>query len=305
MKKLAIFVLFAITGSLFLASCSGGDDPAAPKPKPTVTWKTTTDYKFQDGNETAGNDISFGILATSSSDEKITKVTIYLSVNNGPNAILFDSTMKVANFSYDWVNLTLGNLSGSKNKFTATVTQSNGESSSVTFTITATAPPRNTQLTQNIVLGAQASNLGSFFNPKVGATGVMTIAVAADNQSDVHLVYYVGTNNKATFSAPSDGDMTAIFSSMSSWKTRNASLFRRTTLSAGDFDALDPNDATKIDTECTNGAFSTKVTQLKVDDVIAYRTFDGSHYALLKVVSIKNASSTNSEITFDMANPAF
>jgi hypothetical protein len=275
------------------------------KPKPTVTWKTTADYKFKDGNETAGNNIYFGIIATSSSNEKITKVTILLSVNNGPSAILFDSTMKVTSFNKNWVELTFGNLTDSKNKYTAVVTQSNGESASISFTLTAIAPVRNTQITKNIVVGAQANTLGSFFNPKMGATGVMTIAVATDNQPSVHIIYYVGTNNKATFSAPSDMDITQIFSSMSGWRTRNPSLFKKTTLTTAQFDALDPNDASQIDTECTNGTFATKATQLKVNDVIAYRTFDGSHYALLKVVAIKNGTSSNSEITFDMANPEF
>jgi hypothetical protein len=275
------------------------------KPKPILSWKTNAPLKYQDGTENAGNTISFGILATASPNLNITKVTIYLSVNNAPNTILFDSLMKVGSFNNNWVDLTLGNLTGSKNKFTAIVTQSNGQSDSISFTLTAAALPRHTQLTQSIILGSQTSNTGAFFNPKMGANGVMTMLPAISNQSSIHIICGIGLYDKATFSAPSDIDITQIYNSIKNWKTRNASLFRRTTLTVADFDALDPNDASKIDTECTNGTFETKVTQLKVDDVIAYRTFDGSHYALLKVVAIKKGTSSSSEITFDMANPVF
>lgn len=305
MKKLALFVMFAITGSLFLASCSGGDDDTAEKPKPTVTWKTTAGFKFADGTETAGNNISFGILATPSSGEKITRVVINLSVNGGANAILFDSTLKENSFNQDWIDVKLGELAGAKSKFTVTVTQSNDQTASSTFTITASSPARNTQVTANIVLGAQATNTGSFFNPKQGSSGVMTIAAAAADQANTHVVYYMGATNKATFSAPNDAQITGVFSSMSNWKTRNATVFKKTTMTAAQFDAIDPNDASKIDTECSNGVFTSKAAQMAIGDVIAYRTQDGTHYALFKISAISNMGSTNSEITFDMANPAF
>ena len=179
MKKFAFLFLFALAGSLFLASCSGGDDDTVAKPKPSVSWKTTTGFKFANGTETAGNNISFGVIATPSSGEKITRVVINLAVNGGANAILFDSTMKATSYSRDWIDIKLAELAGAKSQFTVTVTQSNNETSSASFIITSSAPARNTQLTANIVLGAQASNVGSFFNPKIGATGVMTIAAAA------------------------------------------------------------------------------------------------------------------------------
>ncbi len=305
MKKFAFLFLFALAGSLFLASCSGGDDDTVAKPKPSVSWKTTTGFKFANGTETAGNNISFGVIATPSSGEKITRVVINLAVNGGANAILFDSTMKATSYSRDWIDIKLAELAGAKSQFTVTVTQSNNETSSASFIITSSAPARNTQLTANIVLGAQASNVGSFFNPKIGATGVMTIAAAAGDQANTHIVYYMGSNNKATFSAPNDADMTQIFSSMSNWTVRNATVFRKTTMTSAEFDALDPADASKIDAECTNGVFVSKVTQLAVGNVIAYRTQDGTHYALFRVNAITNSGSSNSEITFDMANPAF
>jgi hypothetical protein len=305
MKKLAFFVLFALTGSLFLASCSKTDDPTVAKPKPTVTWLTTTDYKYADGSELAGNDVMFGILTSPSSGEKLTNVKITYSVDGGSAGILFDSTMKLATYTGDWT-YKLGQLKGSKTKFTAVVTQSNGESASVSFTITATAPPRGVQANNGITMGGQTNNsFGSFLDPALGATGLMKYNEANDAPANVHLIYYYGANNKATFSAPSDIDIKEIFQTVSTWNPRNATLFKKTGMSASDFDNIDPSDATVIDQQCamSTGGFGSKVTQLKVDDVIAYRKQDGSHYALLKVTAITVGSAGS--ITFDMVNPAF
>lgn len=304
MKKFAFLVLFALAGSLFLASCSGGDDDTTVKPKPTVTWKTTAGFKFADGSEQAGNNISFGVLATPSSGEKITRVKISLSVNGGVDAVLFDSTMKENSYNRDWLDIALGQLTGSKNRFTATVTQSNGESASVAFIITATAPKRNVQTTNAIMLGAQNTNVaGSFFNPAQGATGVMLFADANSDQSNVHIVYYSGANNKESFASPSDATVVQVFAQVANWTKRNVTNLRKTTMTAADFDNIDPADATEIDNQCTSGVFTTLVNQLKVGDVIAYRTQTGNHYALFKVTAI-NAGSTGT-ITFDMKNPAF
>lgn len=298
MKKLTLLVLFASLTSVFLNSCKG-DDPEGPKPGPTVSWKTTAGLTFANKNIPKDSVVSFGVLATPSSGENITRVRISLSVNGGVETTLFDSTsMKASSFNRDWIGIPVGSLINAKNRFTATVTQSNGESSSASFTVTVTGNAANIQTTNDIELGAQNNaSLGSFFDPSQGATGVMLAAQANSNQSSVHVIYYSGSTNKETFSAPNDGQIGQVHPNVPSWGVKNATLFKKTTLTATDFDNLtDPN---VIINEC-NSASATKVTALKVGDVIAYRTFNGSHFALFKIDAITAGGAGT--ITFDMKN---
>jgi hypothetical protein len=275
------------------------------KPKPTINWKTDASLKHQDGDEIAGNNIAMGVVATASSSEKITLVTLTVTVNGGVEYTLFQANPAAATYTNTWNNITLGMLPNGKNKYTATATQSNGEKSSVTFTITSTSTTRTTILVQNMEMGAQGTSTGSFLNPWLGAQGVSNLTDANAHPEKIGLIYYMGATNKATFSAADDADVTQIFSSVNSWATRKPSRFKLTTLTATQFDAIDPNDATVIDTQCGSGTFVSKVTQLKVGDVIAYREGDAQFYCLLKVTQITNAGMATSKITFDMVTPTF
>jgi len=307
MKKFALLLLFAISGSLFLVSCNGGDDndPGTPKPKPTISFKTGGNYTSSNTTKQAGQDIDFGVIATPSSGEKISRVKVTLSVNGGPEAVLADSNnIKLTSYTNDWTAIKVGNLPNAQNKYTATVTQTNGESSSVSFVVTVTAPPKPVQETGGIQLGAQNnSSIGSFFDPEQGNGGIMLYAAAKANQSKVHIIYYSGTTNKETFSAPNDPQITQVFSDMSSWTTRNATVFKKTTMTSTQFDNIDPANSTAIDNECTSGVFTSKITQLKVGDVIAYRSQTGSLYGLMRIAAIDAGGS--GDITFDMKNPTF
>ncbi|HYG17133.1 MAG TPA: hypothetical protein VEC12_15355 [Bacteroidia bacterium] len=298
MKKLTLLVLFATLTSVFLDSCKS-EDPEGPKPTPTVSWKTTAGYTFSNSDVQAGETIDFGVIAAPSDGENITRVRVSLSVNGGVETNFIDSPdLKLKNFNHDWMDVPVGSLPNAKNRFTVTVTQSNGESASATFIVTVTGSAANIQTTNDIELGAQNNpTVGSFFNPGQGSLGIMLAAQANSNQNDVHVIYYSGATNKETFSAPNDAQIGEVHKNVPGWTVKNATLFRKTTMSATDFDNLtDPN---VIVTEC-NSASSSKVTNLKAGDVIAYRTFNGSHFALFKIESI-NAGGAGT-ITFDMKN---
>lgn len=298
MKKLAFLFVFALAGSLFLASCSGGDDDNTPKPKPSINWKGGGTYTASNTDVQAGNSIDFGINATASSGEKITRVRVTLNVNGTGALILADSTVKTDNINIDWLGQNVGTLPGSKNVYTATATQSNGQSSSVSFIVTVTSAGKNIQTRLNISMGGQTnSTIGSFFDYTNQL--VMLLGEANNAPGSVDFAYYSGSTNLQTLSAPDDSQLPQVFASVSNWSVKNNTRFRKTTLTAADFDNLNDGETSKpIEDEATTGAFLSLANKLSVGDVIVFITAGGQEFGLLKVTAI-NAGSAGT-ITFDL-----
>ncbi len=300
MKKFAFLFLFALTGSLFLASCSGGDDDTVAKPKPSINWKGGGTYTSANVSIAADNTIDFGINATASSGEKITKVRITVNANGIGNLILSDSVVKVANIGIDWMGVNVGKLPGSKTVYTATATQSNGESSSVSFIVTVTSAGKTVQTRANISMGGQTnSTIGSFFNYVTQQTVFLT--QANSDPASVDFIYYSGSTNLQTFSSPDDAQVTQVFASISGWSVRNNTRFRRTTLTATEFDAIKDGDpSTAIDNQATTNvsSLSSLTNKLKVGDVIVFITAGGQDFGLIKVTAINGSAS--GDVKFDI-----
>lgn len=297
MKKFAFLFVFALAGSLFLASCSSGDDDETTKPKPSINWKGGGTFTSANASVAAGNSVDFGINA-SATEGNITRVRVTVNVNGAGALILSDSTLKEKTVNIDWLGVNVGNLPGAKVVYTATATQTNGESSSVTFTVTVTATPKNVQTRANISMGGQTnSTIGSFFDYSIQR--VLLLGEANADPKEVDFIYYSGATNGLTFAAPDNSDVTQIFSNISSWTTRNNTRFRKTTLTAADFDAItDGTPSTKIDSEATSGAFGSDAKQLKVGDIIVFITAGGQDFGLLKVTAITAGGA--GKVTFDL-----
>jgi hypothetical protein len=296
MKKLTLLVLFASLTSVFLNSCKG-DDPAAPKPTPSINFKGGANYVSSNVTLAPDTTYTFGINANGTDGEKISRVRVTANTNGTGEAIIFDSTMKLASYNREWTRQT-GTLPGSKTVITITATQTNNESSSVSFTITVGPKPKQVQVRPNITMGAQSnSTSGSFFD--FSTTTVKLLPAANSNPELIDFIYYYGATNKATFSAADDAQVTQIFPSISNWSVKKASRFRKTTMSATDFDNMNQGDAsTPIDDQAKLSGFATKVTDLKVGDVIVFLTEGGAKYGLIRIKTLN--ASTSGDITFDM-----
>lgn len=300
MKKLTILALFAIAASVFMVSCSGGDDDTTTKPKPTITWKTNAGYTFQNVSVSADSTIDFGVLATSASGEKISKLAVTVSVNGGPAGVLWDTTLSSTSISKDWMDVGVGSLAGAKMQITAVVTQADGETSSVSFVVTVTPSSGGSTISvrPNIEMGAQDNSLlGSFFDFELQEVNKLNVANSAPQNVD--FIYYYGNTNKATFSAADDAQITQIFSSVSSWSVKNPSRFRKSSMTVAQFDALTQGQpATEINNQATTGTFGTKVTDLKVNDIIVFQTAGANDFGLMKVTEL--TAGTNNKIKFDL-----
>lgn len=297
MKKFAFLFVFALAGSLFLASCSGGDDDNTAKPKPSINWKGGANFTSVNTSVAAGNSINFGITG-SATEGNITKIRVTVNVNGAGALILSDSTLKEKTVDVEWNGVNVGNLPNAKIVYTATLTQTNGETSSASFTVTVTPAALSVQTRPNLQMGGQTnSTLGSFFD--YSTQQVLLLSAANNAPESVDFIYYSGATNGLTFAAPDNSDVTQIFSNVSGWATRNNTKFRKTTLTAADFDAImDGTPSTKIDSEATSGAFLSDAKQLKVGDVIVFITAGGQEFGLLKVTATTAGGAGT--ITFDL-----
>lgn len=298
MKKLGMMFIMAGVLAFGLSSCGGEDDPAT-KPKPSFDWKGGTDYISTNTTVNAGFDIKFGINASGS--ENLEKVRVTVSYNGGSATILpltddgdsIITDLKTKNFSMD-IPYTVGSIPGTE-KVSVSVYMSNGTVTTKSILITVNQAPQQVQSRTNAEMGAQNNaTYGSFWS----FTNFQALLTADANNApeSIDMIYYYGATNKATFASPNDAQVTQVFANVSNWATRNASKFRKTTLSSADFDAI--TVSTELDTEVAAGGTLTAATQLAVGDVVLFITAGNKTYGLLRINAIPSAAS-NGTIEFD------
>jgi hypothetical protein len=146
-----------------------------------------------------------------------------------------------------------------------------------------------------ILMGAQSNvDLGSFLDIETG--DVYLIGPATTNQSIIDVVYYYGSQNLATLTAPDDatvGGGSGNLSLCESWTNKNATRFGTTSITAAEFDDI-VND---IDIVAQTGITNSKETQLTVGKVLSVMTVGGKK-GLIKVAAI--TTGTAGSITIDV-----
>lgn len=144
------------------------------------------------------------------------------------------------------------------------------------------------------LLGAQ-SNLskGSYY-----ASSTNTVYLqndAKNNSSLIDMIYFYGTDNKATLAAPNDvtvGGTPGNLTLATILPTKNATTFKTTSISTSAFDAI-KNDAALT---ALTGITETKAPQLLVDHVIAFKTEAGK-IGLIKVTNLVTGEAGSMTIT--------
>ena len=146
-----------------------------------------------------------------------------------------------------------------------------------------------------VLMGAQSNlDLGSFLDTETGS--VYLIGPASANQSIIDVVYYYGSQNLATLTAPDDatvGGGTGNLSLCESWTTKNGTRFGTSSLTASEFDDV-TND---IEILAQTGISDSKKTQLAVGNVLSLLTVGGKK-GLIKVSAITTGSAGT--ITIDV-----
>jgi len=286
MKKITSLLGLLLVGSMaVLSSCN--KDEANP------TLDITSGGSITSSTATLGQDVSFSVgLTATGPDSKLKKFTVKRTDVNNTTSTPLDTAINSDNFTYTYNGKT-GQVSGTES-YVFTITDDNGNTASKTVTITISGSGVTDYTAK--MLGAQTAAAGSFFSTSTGA--VYQIADAKANSSLIDLCYYFGnaaSGEDAVIASPDDTEADVYYGATnrpSTWTTRNATRLATTTLSATDFASV--NTLTKLQNNAApaNTATNTSITNLSVNDVVAFKTAGGK-LGLFRVSSL-TASATGS-----------
>jgi hypothetical protein len=275
--KLLFFAMTVLTAG-FISSCTETTDPVGP----TIEFIAGDGLIVGDDALETGANISFKALLTEG-DAKLESYTIRhadVDVDGYPKTDISTGDNDV--FS------TIAEV-GSQ-VYTCILTDKDGLTDTRTITVTVTDPIVTPTITvyTNKILGANSNTtIGSSFASIDGT--IYNLADAKTNSNKVDFFYYYGATNKATLSAPSDVQAVDIFSSISTWGTKNATIFEASTMTAAEFDLVDAASAITAPT-----GTGTKVAELAVGDVVAFQTAatsaNPSKKGLIKVVAFETVN---------------
>jgi len=282
--------------ALFLTNCSKDEEVG---PAPTITFSPTSVQITQD--------TTIAIVVSIKAEEKIKEFIIKKKIHKSDGTI---QTTNVnvgttdykgkTNFDYPFTHeVKITDFDGGVTKiiFEFTVTDEKDQTTSKTLEVTKKEVQQGTpfgahKTYTNITMGAQSNaSLGSFFATSNGQ--VYLISQAQQNQSLIDLVYYYGAINLATFAAPSDPTVNgggSNFNFCSDWSVKNNTYFIKVNVN---FDNLSNT------TDISNISFSeatTKVTNLNVNDVVAFKTVNNK-IGFIKIKQLQSGGTGT--ITFD------
>ena len=287
------YLLFA--GLIGFTSCSTDEET----PVPTIVINTNSLGSDQTGGSAStGTTVTVNLTATA--QEEIAKLSATKTVGGTETTLpTYPVTSGfTSKTSHTWnATYTVVETSGTVAlKFS--VEDKKGKISTKTFTVTVGS---DISTWTGKLLAAPLANGTSktFFTTSIG--GTHTLSEAKSSASLVDFGYFHGATGLATLAAPSDYLTTAY--DLTDWSVRNATEFRRTTMTAAEFTAASSStligttfDGGTVSTDGSNpaGGF-TRVNTLSVDQVVAFKTAAGKK-GLLHVSAI-SAGATGS-ITF-------
>lgn len=171
-------------------------------------------------------------------------------------------------------------------------------------TTTPTGPTYKNLVTYEAkILGGQTnSTLGSFYS--ISEDSVYFKAGADLNPAKIDFIYYFGLNSgdSSVITAPSDpvfnlpSDQTP-FTSVKNWTKKNNTTFLKLDLSSNVFAAM-TND-TILTSRLDSNFIATKITKLKIGDVVGFKT-DAGKLGAYQVKAINNTNAIVRSITIDV-----
>ena len=289
-----ILGLFAIALLGFFTACE--DDPNTDPAPPVITLDGATGYIAGDAEVNAGSEFKIKVTATpnATSNAKLTNLSVVRTFNNVSTTAIDTALDKATSFSVE-ITLQAQDVVGAE-RIVITIEDKDGETAEKVLNITYVEAPSPLTSFTAVLLGAQTATQGSALDADLGQ--VYNKTDAATNSALIDIIYYYGSTNNATLTAPDDetidGTGASSFDYAAGWATNNATRFNSNPgMTAAQFDAA--TDDTKLkDIETFSDS---KIVQLAVDDVIAFKTAEGKK-GLIKVVSIDGEGSGT--ITLDV-----
>jgi hypothetical protein len=289
MKKLTYLLgLGAVASLFFLNSCDTGGDAVGPSLTVTSGESVTV----------PANSIIVIDWRADAGDAKLASFTI----KEGNNAIVDENIrdwnqLDIPNaMNETYIDSAIVRVGANDTQFTLVVTDKDDLIATKTVTVTidqtATGNPINTFSAR--LMGAQSNlDIGSYLDVVSGT--VHKQAAAESNSAAIDIVYYYGSQNAATLTAPDDATVNGGAGNLSlcvNFTQKNPTRFSSTTMTSAEFDAV--SDDLPI---AGLSASATKMTQLAVNNVIAFETFDGKK-GIIKVSALDTGS--DGTITIDV-----
>lgn len=285
MKKLSLYVLVAFAGALtFLTSC-GGEDPEV-FDVPSILLDNTSFTGMPGDVATISGTI------TAPGGLNVYRVTVEVDgVAGDPQEFPRGSTIETTaqfNFTYTLVEEQVD----VPVRIVITATDEANQTGTASFDVTTEASPNPINEDQMVLFGGPANNTEPSFYDAVMQT-TYTLANAQANSGSIDVVYYYGDQNDNSLAAPSNTDMQAVFNILGdplNFTTENATAFGATSLSAMDFTNVSNEDELLASANFDVLA-ETQVTNLAVDDVIAFR-LDAARGSLVGLIHIASIDDT-------------
>ena len=286
MKKTILFLGLAFTGTaLLLTSCDETTHTA-----PVVSFDQASPVVLDAGVSSAT--LTGDIVAEAGLESVEFRKIVGLSETLLATISDFSSTSSVTtsddiNYTFSYV---LDNITENT---TLRVTAIDKDDQDASQSIEIEVTPINSYTA--ILMGAQTNTtLGSFLDADEG--DVYLIADANSNSEIIDIVYYYGSSNLATLTAPDDETVNGGAGNLSlcvGFATKNATRFTSTSITATEFDAIDSG----AEIAALSGLDESKMTDLAIDDVIGFETEDGKK-GLIKVADMETGS--DGTITIDV-----
>lgn len=283
MKKRIFFITLAVLSIGFFTACE--DDEFAVGP--SIEFIAGTGNITADATVIAGEDFTFKWIVTKG-DANLESFTIRLTNSDLTGFPKTDIDNDLYQDEY-----TTSIVSAGINDYTFIATDKDGKQETYTITVTATAVVSYGAITtySDKIIGSYDATEGSSFASVNGL--VYNSADAAANSEKIDFVYYFGITTNATLASPTDTDAQTVFSGISAWTTKNATLLGATTITGTAFDAMtDDADIVTAATELT----ASKSGNLSTGDVIAFETAS-MQKGLIKVTNIETGAAGTIEIT--------
>jgi len=280
MKKLfkSMFVMAALTTSVFFTSC--GDDTTDPAKESVAPTLTVNDGVASTTVSLSVDTIFIKTLATADTDRKIKKLTISRAVTGQSTNTIKSATYDAKDVIYTHKDVIAGEIlinEGDVVTYTVTVEDDKAKTTTKTFT----AKVSSVAVSPQILLGAPGNNtiLFRFFGTADGfrqyTAGTTGNDQARNNSAKIDFVYFYSTSGivqNAIYSPDyAFGTGNGWDSEISTWPTKNKTLFKLTTLTSSEFDAL---QGSSFITELALIDFTLgtqdRVASLSVNQVLAY-----------------------------------
>jgi hypothetical protein len=274
MRKINLLLLLSLLiGATVLSGCKKDEEEILGFP--SIDFKGSANYTFEDVTVTTNDQILVGILAAmhTETQKPLTRFTLKIGTTN-----LVDSTFSANTFDADY---TISFSEVGTATLTARITDEGGFSDEVSFNIIIEQGGAKVKKNDDVFMGSFNDPAGSFYSTT--EEEVYRVPEAKENQEKVDFIFFRGETNINAFAAPDDVDVNTISDfQLNDWTTKNQTRFQSTSMTAADFDAI---GEFYVFPEFTGEL--TRISQLSNGDVVYFKTEAGKH-GYIKIVDLYN-----------------